>query len=223
MNAKSCFFFLWISSLLFQEGWGAPQRLQTTPYNSSFDAESTLKQIKNQLYQLSHSSENHENEIDSLKKKLKLQEEALDTSKEEAHQDMDGIKKIVSLHGSEIESNKASLASIDQLNKGIIADLKQMKAQSNDLVDALKQANEKIVQLEKTLQAQNVHMQKIEGVLQSLGEAMIPGNSTKTYRVQPGDSLGKIASEQKVPLKTLRELNQLKNDKIFPGQTLKLS
>lgn len=223
MNAKFYFLFFLTASLLFHKGWAAPQRLQSTPYTSFSDAENALKQMKNQMYHLSHSVENHETEIESLTKKIQLQEEMLDASKEETHKDIDGIRKIVSLHTTDLESNKLSIASADNLSKGIIADLKQIKIQSNDLVDALKQANEKITQLEKALQAQNVHMQKIEIALQSLGEFMTTGTEAKIYKVQPGDSLGKIAIEQKVSLKTLRELNQLKNDKIFPGQTLKLS
>jgi LysM repeat protein len=42
------------------------------------------------------------------------------------------------------------------------------------------------------------------------------------YKVKSGDTLGKIADEFQLPIKTLKEVNNLKDDKIFVGAELKI-
>ena len=46
--------------------------------------------------------------------------------------------------------------------------------------------------------------------------------ATKTYVVKSGDSLSKIASENGTNVRTLKELNGLKNDRVFVGKKLKV-
>ncbi|MCB1181492.1 MAG: LysM peptidoglycan-binding domain-containing protein [Chlamydiia bacterium] len=43
-----------------------------------------------------------------------------------------------------------------------------------------------------------------------------------TYTVKPGDSLGKIAVENKTNTRTIKKLNGLEGDTIYVGQKLKL-
>lgn len=45
----------------------------------------------------------------------------------------------------------------------------------------------------------------------------------RTYVVQPGDTLGKIAKEHGATVRAIRTENQLKGDLIFPGQKLRVS
>ena len=47
-------------------------------------------------------------------------------------------------------------------------------------------------------------------------------NSEKTYRIQPGDSLEKIAKAKQATVQKLKELNGLTNDKIIVGKLLRL-
>lgn len=51
-----------------------------------------------------------------------------------------------------------------------------------------------------------------------------PATASKVYTVQRGESLSGIARKTKVPVKTLMELNGIKNaNRIFPGMQLRLS
>ena len=50
-----------------------------------------------------------------------------------------------------------------------------------------------------------------------------PGEeAARTYVVQPGDTIGKIAKELGSTIEGIRELNQIKRDLIYPGQKLRV-
>jgi LysM repeat protein len=77
-------------------------------------------------------------------------------------------------------------------------------------------------------------MQNFEAALQSMMEVIqvksgAPSYSKSTdsdnphiYKVQPGDSLERIARAKKVSVQSLRDANQLNNDRIIVGQKLKI-
>ena len=55
------------------------------------------------------------------------------------------------------------------------------------------------------------------------GKTNVTTNSGKTYTVKSGDSVWAIAQKTGVSMDTLRSLNNIKNNFIYPGQQLKLS
>lgn len=139
---------------------------------------------------------------------------------------------MINLEGK-IETADQSIKNLELLVRGVMADFRQLKTQANDSVSVLGQYKQKFIEIEKLLEAQNEHMQNLEAALHSIMEiiqtkeaakeiALKITEGPKTYKVQAGDTLKKIARDQKTSVKALREANQLFNDRIIVGQTLKI-
>lgn len=106
-----------------------------------------------------------------------------------------------------------STPNVDGTLKGALADIKQLQAHANESSKALAQYKQKISELSQTVES-------LQAVVITLTEALQA--PTKSYKVQSGDTLDKIAKKMKVGIEELKSLNNLKNDKIVIGQTLKL-
>lgn len=106
------------------------------------------------------------------------------------------------------------LALLEKTQEALAADIKASKSQLHDNASSL-------TALDKQL---TFDIKSLKSTLQSLVSLLQPDSTTspKTYVVRPGDSLGKIALDQKVNLKQLKELNQLASDQIRVGQKLQL-
>ena len=106
-----------------------------------------------------------------------------------------------------------------------------MRVRLNELITTTKEQQEKIVALESASKVQAAQIKLLESALSSLtkllqGKVASPttsGEAMKTYRVQPGDTLEKIAKQHKVTVAAIRQANQLEDlDKIRVNQTLKI-
>lgn len=236
--------------LLATTGWTAPQSpsgqqsFQTTRAAPGEDLNAVLRQLKIGINDLKHEMSNHETEIRIFENKLQSQETSFENFQQQLSDDIQSQRdyiraSTINLEGK-TETINQSMMNLEDMVRGLTNDLRQMKIQSNDSVVVLGQHKQKIAELEGLLQTQSQHMQNLEVALQSMMEVwqakesakeMInkaseatnkPGESGRTYKVQAGDSLEKIARTQKVSVQALREINQLTNDRILVGQTLKL-
>ena len=208
-------------------GYNSPKR--NSP--AAEDNQTIIRQLRTTLSELKNTLNNHESEIRMFDNRLHNQEAIIDHS----HQELtDNIQ-------SQQETSKASVSNLeyktdalDTTLKSIISDMRQMKTQSNEFVAILGQHKQKLAEFEKLMDAQNQHMKNLEIALSSMMEVMQAqgvteknynaGDSLKEYKVQPGDSLEKIARVHKVSVQAIRDLNKLSKDKdrIFAGQTLKI-
>lgn len=241
MNVKS-FIFSAVLFLFTTTGWTAPQ-----PYPQSYgrpsrsssgeDLTSILRQLKDGLANLKHEIRTHESEIRIFENKLQSQESTLEDLQQRLTEDLQSQQDFAKASHANLEGKTEaldqSIRNLETVVKGLTADLRQMKTQANDSVTILGQYKEKISELENFLHTQNQHMQNVEAALQSMMEvwqakeaAREIANKTsegiKTYKVQAGDSLEKIARLHKISVQALREINQLSNDRIIIGQTLKI-
>lgn len=204
----------------------------------------TLRSFRTNLTDLKHTTDNHESEIRIIEAKLQTQESTVDALRHELEQTTQVQTDLVKNKTVDIESKMESL---ENTVKGLIADLRQMKTQSNDAVAALGQYKQKLAEIEKLIDAQQEHVANLEIALRSVVDlaqskaaapAKIPvsnreviqyresSSSTdgteRTYKVQPGDTLDRIARDHKVSVQALKERNSLANDKIVVGQTLRI-
>lgn len=227
--------------LISQSGWAAPapQSYQNgRPAPVKEDPNAVMRQIRTALADLKHEVSNHESEIRTFDEKLQNQESSFEQLRQMLTEDVQAQKDFVRASNINLEGKtetlEQSVNNLDAAVKGLTSDLRQIKTQANESVAVLGQYKQKLTELEKLLETQNQHMQNLEAALHSIMEVMQAKQATKeipvkfseeglkTYKVQPGDSLEKIAKAQKVTIQALKEANQLTNDRIIVGQTLKI-
>lgn len=207
----------------------------TSTNKVSSDDAASMKQIRTTLSELKHQLNNHEAEIRTFENKLNSQETILDHVNQQL---TDSVEAQQEHSKAQIINIEGQLETLDSTVKGLIADLRLMKTQANESVSILSQYKQKLSDFEKLMDAQNQHMKNLEAGLNSIMEVLQAqeavskayngkptvknSDSSKTYKVQAGDSLEKVARSQKVSVQAIRDLNNLKQDRIFVGQTLKI-
>jgi len=182
-------------------------------YNSSGYSDDTAASYSD----LQHDVENHEIELRMFEERLNTQETILDTLRQQFLDSNLANQKI--LKGNTVSLEK-KVSSMDSSVSGMIKDMKDLQSHANDTAKALSQYKQKIDSLEK----QVAHMQHaIDSILMALqiddAKAI---DSQHVYEVKSGDILEKIAKKHKTTVKKIKELNGLKNDRIYVGQKLKL-
>lgn len=207
------------------------------------DLTTVLRQLRTGLSDVQHELSVQQSELSLSEKKIQDFEQTLDHIRSELTSDAQAERDFVRAASvntdGKIEVLDHAIKNIEGMIKNLTADLKLMKTQANDTATALGQYKLKFSEIETLLQTQSQHMHNLETAMQSMMEvwqakeaarnvssgasAIVQStDGLRSYVVQPGDSLGKIAQSQHVTVQGLREANQLSNDRIFPGQTLKL-
>lgn len=167
---------------------------------------------------LQNEVENHEIELRMFEERLNTQETILDTMRQQfidsnlANQQM--------LKGNTVSIEK-QVSSMDSNVNGMVKDLRDLQFHANDTAKAFSQYKQKIADLEK----QVGHMQNaVDSILLALqiDDPKAKDIQNQVYEVQSGDILDKIAQKHKTSVKKIKELNGLKNDRIYVGQKLKI-
>lgn len=205
----------------------SPQTKQRPGYEP--ERPNALNEIHTRLSNLHHEVHNHETEIRMIEEKLTNQEDTLETLRQKLFDNSQAHKDL--LKGSN-NSLEAKIDALDAKTKGLIADLGILKNHANETSGLLSQYKQKIGELENIIEVQKQQMNHFEAAIRSLVDLIqardaIPEGSShslpespKTYRVQPGDTLEKIAKSQKTTIQALKEKNKLSQDKIIVGQKL---
>lgn len=250
MHANFSLFFSFL--LLPLAGWGAPppvpanrpmQMAQNRPMQGE-DIQSTVRQLRTALLDLRNEVKNHDTEIRMFQERLHNQENANEHMRQELSEDFqsqkDFSKATLNSLQNRMENLEIRLSSVEiqltnlsQASDGVMNDLRQLRSQANESIAVLSQYKQKLTEMDDKMQTQNSHITNLESALQSLMEifqnksassSTQPKNAegTKTYKVQPGDSLEKIARANRLSIQQLKDYNQLTNDRIIVGQILKL-
>ncbi|WP_258311550.1 LysM peptidoglycan-binding domain-containing protein [Terrilactibacillus laevilacticus] len=122
-----------------------------------------------------------------------------------------------SSNGSYIVKSGDSLWKISQQYGVSISTLKSLNHLTSDIIHI----GQKLTISGATQKAQQPSVNKPKTTTTSTSSTT--RSSTGTYRVSSGDSLWKIANKYKTTVSTLKSLNKLKSDMIYPGQTLKVN
>ena len=236
MNVKG-FHLLTLLLLSTTAGWSVPQSAPSSRPSQGENSSTVIRQLKTGLADLKNDVKNHESEIRIFEEKLYNQESSFDQLRQQLIDDVQSQRDFaraskINLDGK-TETLDQSIKNLEMMTRGFIADLRQMKTQANDSVIVLGQYKQKLTELERLLDTQNQHMQNLEAALHSMMEVLQAKETAKeigakesegpkTYKVQSGDTLEKIARTQKVTVQSLRDANQLSNDRIIVGQKIKI-
>ncbi len=192
-----------IAFIISQEVYAAPnQSVRSSSY------------LPDKIDDLQTEVANHTTEIRIIEEKMKNQLIILESIRDQLQDTTQSQKDMVKNSSVTLENR---ILALESSMKSMSADLRQMQTHANETANALKQYKQKIAE-------QGDNIDTIQKTLKTLLEAMqvTATASTKTYTVQSGDSLGAIAKRNKTTVKEILNLNNLPNEKIFVGQTLKI-
>jgi LysM repeat protein len=105
------------------------------------------------------------------------------------------------------------------------ADIRQLQTHANETTSALAQYRKRMDGIDAHVDS---HVGQLKGAVESIVAAVKdpaapPISTDGSYVVRPGDTLGGIAQRHGLSIATLRQLNQLKGDRIVVGQKIKIS
>lgn len=200
-----------------------PPRYPNNPDNNAL----LLRDLRTAIDALRHEVENHETELQMFTERVDNQEETVASLRQQVLDANQANKELVKGNASGFDSK---LSAIEASNKGLIADLVQLKSHANDTSTTLTQYKQKLGELEQLIILQNQNIENLQSAVRSLTEAIqlkdsLPSTAEstgKTYRVQPGDSLEKIARKHNTTIQAIKDLNHLTSDRIIVGKTLQI-
>ncbi len=168
---------------------------------------------------------NHEAELRVLEEKFNNQEQIIESLQKELKNSHKTFQENVKGKAVTVEQRLTALESSLQLLTNDISSLRQHLEKQNSVILSL---HDKVSGYETGLAQHGNNITHLQTALQTLAEVVqepskqqpvLDGNS---YRVQAGDSLGKIAQQFGVTIKALRDENKLTSDRIIAGQILNI-
>lgn len=212
---------------------------EAAPKRYSYDEENNtlLREMRDSLDEMRHEVKNHEAEIRVFEEKLASQESIIDGLRQQQTEATQASKELLKGNSANLETK---IISLETSTKGLVADMRQLKAHANDTADVLSQYKKKLSELERLIELQNHNLDNLQAAMRSLMDAMQAkvvsekpaastagstektADGTKIYRVKAGDSLEKIARSNQTTTQILKELNGLTSDRIIIGQAIKL-
>lgn len=181
-----------------------------------------IQNLRGSLDSIRHGQKNHENELRVFSEKFENIEIIIDALRDQLRDNSKAYKENHNLLSAEIE-NKISALELEA--KSAVADLGQLKEHANETSRVLEQYQRLLRDLEKASQQQAQQISNLQAALKAVTEILgkeSDDSTVKIYRVKAGDSLEKIAHAHQTSIKSIKELNNLSNDRIMINQKLKL-
>ncbi len=193
--------FLLIPCLLLT---GCASQVAFTQQNKH-DQSVALYEIRSELADLRHALSNTQIEIQLLEESFQKQES-------------------YSKHKTEPKQNKI-IETLERRLATVESEQTKLSSHANQTSTYLGDYKGKITEIETSLEKQRkllTEALQLKTSLTSLTNSLQGGNSTNTYRVKAGDSLEKIARNNKTSVGALKAENNLSHNTIIVGQELKI-
>ena len=204
------------AALFFLLVFLAPYALQAAP-KAARETEFALADMRQQLDDLRHEVRVLANERDLLEEQVRGQERT-------AADVLQQVKQNVSREKAVGFSSEKRLAQAEKLQESLVEDVRALKKNLAESAAAIAQCQQQIGSLQKELESNVVHLKKaIEALLHATQKELLSSTAgARTYKVQPGDSLERIAKRNGVTVEEIKKRNNLKQDRILVGQELAL-
>lgn len=216
---KAYFFLL---SFIFLAYGCSP--VKSNSQDERHQAELTLHEVKTKVDDFNHDLSCYKTEIQILESKLKNQEDAFEKLQDKMQT---GYLAKVTEAFSRLQEVEKKTSAMEKQTKEAITVMKDLAKNTDEAALALNQYHSKISELEKSLSAQNLKLEEVKKIKNTLEEIILAlkteeGGKKTVHRVQAGESLEKIAKKYSVSLNQLKKLNHLDEDLIMIGQELKI-
>lgn len=161
-----------------------------------------FQEIRADISQIEYQLKGNKVEIDLFQERLDKLEKLIDAQKQYDSQDTSYERRFLKL---------------EKTQESLIADCKQIK-------DNLSSCQKTLSKIDSQIASDIQNLKKsLESMLACMKQESSPNiEAGKEYVVKTGDSLGKIAAQNKVSVNTIKRINQLSSDSIYAGQKLKL-
>lgn len=175
-----------------------------------------LSQLQESCSFIQHRLSNQEVQSRTYENRLQNFEEMLDDLRDAFRQLGNQQEETLQTRSQTIDLR---LKNLEQSNQALTSDLQQLTNHANETTTSLKNCKQKLSDLERNI----ANLQSaVNSVLEAFQIKAAPSNSVKTYKVKNGDNLEKIAKLHHTSIQAIKELNQMSNDKIIVGKTLKI-
>lgn len=188
-----------------------------------------LRSMRDEVAYARLETSNHEAEIQLLRERLENLEDIFSSFRRELSENNLASHARLTEEMGEVENR---LLSQEGRHEAIVGDLKQLRDHLNDLSKNLSKLSQQMGALEKQSRQQNDNVAHMQSAMKSLLDAYganeepsqvaMAGKSYATYLIQSGDSLEKIAKKHHTTIQAIKELNQLKSNRIMAGQKIKV-
>ena len=178
--------------------------------------ELSLHKVRTEVEDIKHDLNTYEIEHHVIEGKLIDQEQTIATLRQQVAELKSG--KLDSFV-EELQNLEKKLHQVSKKQDKIVADIRQLTTHANDTTTALTQYKDKLSQFEQTIHGQNAQLHEIQKIKEGISKL---AEEEKTYVVQPGDSLDKIAKENNTSVEKLKQLNNITTDLIVVDQLLTL-
>jgi len=192
--------------------WGCSP-IKSSPNDQEHQTELTLHQMKATLDDVSH-------DVQCFKTEIEILDEKIHHAKDQ--KTIEKINQKQKTIANELSTLTEKVAVLQKKQSLISQDLDRLSSHSNNVTLSLKQFKDKISLLQKNQKNFDSAIGQLLELKTSIENIAKLSLSNKKYKVQPGDSLEKIARQYKTSVDKLREANSLKDDLIVVGQELKI-
>ena len=162
-----------------------------------------LQELKLIYKEFSYQLNSYKTEIDLLHERVSALESAGDL----------GIAKNLASE----ESGKTS--HIEKTQTALLSDVKSLKVHLEETSSSLAKFEKRLSRIDSQISSD---IETLKKSMKQMLALLKLEEASGGYIVKSGDSLGKIALEQKTDIKTLKSLNNLSSDTIIVGQRLQL-